>query len=103
MSDNLKRPGGAWREDRQGGFSATASEWLPFFFSDAKTLRKKAFVVPAMGVMLAFVLLSHYIGQQNPASPLNPVINFIYVLASFCALAAMYLIYQMCGHRKPWW
>jgi len=72
------------------------SELLPFFFSDAGALRKKAFLKPAAAVMVAFALLSLSYTSQQP-------ILFICVLATVFALAVFYLTYQMCGHRKAWW
>jgi RsiW-degrading membrane proteinase PrsW (M82 family) len=93
-ANGRKRPGGAWRQGSQQQLSATMSEVLPFFFTDAGTLRKKAFLRPAAAVIVAFALLSYSLQE--------PVV-FICVLAAVFALAVFYLTYQMCGHRKPWW
>lgn len=71
----------------------TLSQLFPIF-STGLELRRKAYLWPAL-ITVGFVV-SLFVAVGHP-------IGFNLLLATYLALAAYYLVYRLCGKRKPWW
>jgi RsiW-degrading membrane proteinase PrsW (M82 family) len=81
-----------WAQPRSAA-PITLSQLFPIF-STGLGLRRKAYLWPAL-VTVGFVV-SLFVAVGHP-------IGFNLLLATYLALAAYYLVYRLCGKRKPWW
>lgn len=73
--------------------SVTLTQLFPIL-STGKELAHKAYLVPGIITVGFVVLMFAAVGQP---------IAFNLLLATYLVGAAFYLVYQLCGKRKPWW
>lgn len=73
--------------------SVTLTQLFPIL-STGKELAHKAYLVPGIITVGFVVLMFAAVGQP---------VAFNLLLATYLVGAAFYLVYQLCGKRKPWW
>ncbi|MBW4487732.1 MAG: PrsW family intramembrane metalloprotease [Trichocoleus desertorum ATA4-8-CV12] len=73
--------------------SVTLTQLFPIL-STGKELARKAYLVPGIITVGFVVLMFAAVGQP---------IAFNLLLATYLVGVAYYLVYQLCGKRKPWW
>ena len=73
--------------------SVTLTQLFPIL-STGKELANKAYLVPGIITVGFVVLMFAAVGQP---------VAFNLLLATYLVGAAFYLVYQLCGKRKPWW
>ncbi|CAN1209140.1 PrsW family glutamic-type intramembrane protease [Tumidithrix helvetica PCC 7403] len=69
------------------------SQLIPIL-STGKDLKSKAFLIPAIVTVLCVVSMFMTIGN---------FVAFAGLLAFYLAGAAFFVVYRLCGKRKPWW
>ncbi|MBD1863352.1 MULTISPECIES: PrsW family glutamic-type intramembrane protease [Trichocoleus] len=73
--------------------SVTLTQLFPIL-STGRELAHKAYLVPGIVTVGFVVLMFAAVGQP---------VAFNLLLATYLVGAAYYLVYQLCGKRKPWW
>jgi RsiW-degrading membrane proteinase PrsW (M82 family) len=73
--------------------SLSMSQLIPIL-STGKDLKNKAFLIPAIITVLCVISMFMTIGNFKA---------FAALLAFYLAGAAFFVVYRLCGKRKPWW